>query len=294
MTAKTNLHQLEGCWQPDAEQEVVTRLIGAVATAGITADLPSVVNAYVALKTKPLLLLVGPPQSGKVAVVEALANVLMGASTWRHQVMAGHAWWAGHSGNVALFTEAQTRLNADKILALVEEASAPENAGCLFMACLSRISPAELMEFFTEVAFQLRPEQMMRLPTIHLAEPVPYPSNFRLIGTMDSEYFDWFDEELLSGTTVIRWRGAAAGWVGRPVCPDNVIAGEKEFLRSCLRSEQVALPKLHHVLKGLRQPLAPLLYVESLLETYGVRLPCSVRHEAAVYLAPVDTGVALR
>jgi hypothetical protein len=71
-----------------------------------------------------------------------------------------------------------------------------------------RISPAEVIEFFSAVAFQLWHGQIMRLPAMHLTEPVPYPSNLFLIGTMDRARFDWYEDDLLTRTTVIQWPGA--------------------------------------------------------------------------------------
>ena len=46
--------------QLDGERQTVTRLIRAVAQAGVRAEAISIVNFYVALKSKPLALLTGP------------------------------------------------------------------------------------------------------------------------------------------------------------------------------------------------------------------------------------------
>jgi hypothetical protein len=165
------------------ERQIVARLLGAAASAGLAADPGAIIHFYVALKSKPLMLLAGPSQSGKIALVQCLATALTGGSSWRCQFMPGHAWWAGRSGNVGLFTEAQTRLNTGKILALIEEAQRPENTSRVFVACLTRISPAELEGFFAGTAFQLQRGELMQLPTTHLAEPIPFPPNLMLIGT---------------------------------------------------------------------------------------------------------------
>ncbi len=202
--------------QRDGERQTVACLIKAVAQAGVRADPIAIVNFYVALKSKPLAILTGPAQSGKIALVQSLAQVLTGGDPLRCQMMVGHAWWARASREVALFTEAQTRFNTDKILALIEEAWKPENVNRVFLACLTRISPAELMGFFSEVAFQLRHGQIMRLPTAHLSEPIPYPSNLFLVGTMDKTRLDELADPppCVPGTAMIylanawSWRGA--------------------------------------------------------------------------------------
>ena len=271
--------------QLDGERQTVTRLIRAVARAGVRADPMSIVNFYVALKSKPLALLTGPAQSGKIALVRCLAQVLTGGDPLRCQMMVGHAWWAGASREVALFTEAQTRFNTDKILALVEEAWKPENANRVFLAGLTRISPAELMGFFSEVAFQLRHGQIMRLPTAHLSEPIPYPPNLFLVGTMDTARLGESDEDLLSMTTIIHWAGSEveAAWPSYHV--EAIPNGESEFLRSLVRDERAARLKLQRVL-GKRLPgVWPLVRIEALSRQQMADPPPSAPGEAMIYLA---------
>jgi hypothetical protein len=161
----------------DPELKIITHLIRVTAEVGIQTDPVSIVNFYVALKSKPLAILTGIAQSGKVALVRILAQALIGDDPWRCQMMSGHAWWAGQTGNVALFTDIQTRLNSDKVLNLIEEAGRPENARRVYIACLACISPAELTGFFSELACQLQHGQIMQLPSIHLTQPIAYPSN---------------------------------------------------------------------------------------------------------------------
>ena len=60
------------------ELEIVTRLLDAVAEAGLSMDRNASVNFYVAVKSKPLTLLAGPSQSGKIALVRCLAKELIG------------------------------------------------------------------------------------------------------------------------------------------------------------------------------------------------------------------------
>lgn len=283
--ARTSLLRNYPRAQLDGERQTVTRLIRAVARAGVRADPISIVNFYVALKSKPLALLTGPAQSGKIALVRRLAQVLTGGDPLRCQMMVGHAWWARASREIALFTEAQTRFNTDKILALIEEAWKPENANRVFLACLKRISPAELMGFFSEVAFQLRHGQIMRLPTAHLSEPIPYPPNLFLVGTMDTNRFDSLDEDLLSMTTIIQWAGSEVE-AARPASYVEAFPnGESEFLRSLVRDERAAQLKLQHLLGKRLLGVWPLIRIETLLRRYVVDLPPSVPGEAMIYLA---------
>ncbi len=268
------------------EQEIVDRLISATVESGIQSDPSAIVNFYVALKSKPMVILTGPMSSGKVALVESFMQVLTGGDFIQCQQMDGHAWWAGESGNVGFCTDVQTRFNTTKILCLVEEALQPENAHRVFMACLIRISPAELNGFFSEVAFQIQHERLMRLPYAHLAEPVPYPPNLFMIGTMDTVLYDWSDADLLSGAAIIDWRATTVN--GSQSCSEAIsVLGDSEdiFLRSYIRSERAARVKLHRVLREHSQTLQPLLQLKHVLAAQGIQISRSAMEQVIIYLA---------
>ena len=65
-------------FQVDPEEELVSHLVQSVSRAGICSDPVSVINFYVSLKSKPLAILAGSEQTGKIAMVQCLAHVLMG------------------------------------------------------------------------------------------------------------------------------------------------------------------------------------------------------------------------
>src|SRR3990170_3247405 len=216
--------------QLDYEIQLLARLSEQAGQIGICFDRTAIANFYVALKSKPLAILTGPVQSGKIALVQCLTHTLMGGDCQQCQVMVGHPWSFGNSENLTLFIEAQMSCNTEKLLGLIEEAWRPENTHRVFIACITRISPAELLSFFTEVAFQLRHGQLMRLGDVHFFEPVPFPHNLFLIGTMDTQNFDWWDRDLLSKTTVVQW--PTAGILPCPYQNGIVPTWEGEFLRS--------------------------------------------------------------
>jgi len=271
--------------QSDPEQKIVARLIQATAEVGVQIDPISVVNLYVALKSKPLAILTGIAQSGKVALVRILAQALIGDDSFRCQMMTGHAWWAGQTGNVALFTDMQTRLNSDKVLNLIEEAGRPQNAQRVYIACLTRISPAELAGFFSELACQLQHGQIMQLPSIHLTEPISYPSNLLVIGTMDTVRLEWRDVDLLTKTTIIQWSAVESKLsAGRPTTV-TPLDHDGEFLSSCIRDEWSARLKLLRILGKQAHSIRPVLQIADLLKAHDVPLPDSVICESIIYLA---------
>lgn len=277
-------HQERASTPLDPELKIITHMIRVTAEVGLQTDPASIVNLYVALKSKPLAILTGIAHSGKVALVRILAQALIGDDPWRCQMMSGHAWWAGQTGNVALFTDIQTRLNSDKVLNLIEEAGRPENARRVYMACLAGISPAELTGFFSELAYQLRHGQIMRLPGLHLTEPIPYPPNLLLIGTMDAERLDWHAAELLTKTTLIQWPAVESKLFTGRLTTVMPVDHDGEFLASCIRDESSARLKLLRIL-GNASSLRPMLQIADLLDRHDAPLPDSVIGETVVYLA---------
>ena len=70
------------------ERQIVAHLLSATPGACFAADPGAIINFYVSLKCKPLLLLAGPSQSGKIALVQCLALALTGGNAWAVPVHA--------------------------------------------------------------------------------------------------------------------------------------------------------------------------------------------------------------
>ncbi len=267
------------------ERQIVARLLGAAAGAGLAADPGAIIGFYVAVKSKPMTLLAGPSQSGKIALVQCLALALTGGSSWQCQFMPGHAWWAGQTGDVGLYTEAQTRLNTSKILELIEVAWRSENTSRVFIACLNRISPAELEGYFLDTAFQLQRGELMRLPTAHFAEPVPFPPNLIVIGTLDTDADTISDVASMPETNVIHWNGSRGQPVGYATLSPAELSLEPTFLRSRIRSLRAAGAKLRRVVDPLSPLLTRIRRVDAALRQHGVSGLAAARNEMLTYLA---------
>ena len=126
----------------------------------------------------------------------------------------------------------------------------------------------------------------MQLPSIHLAEPIPYPPNLSLIGTMDTAHFDEWNADLLSMTTVIQWPAVEANPATSDYRTEAVLDGEAEFLHSRVRSKKLARRKLDQILGWRLQPLEPLRRARELLEKSVIRrLPQPIMDEMMIYLA---------
>ena len=283
MTLTTKpLHHTSQSTQTDREAVLIASLHEAMIENAVSVGQADIANFYVALKSKPMAILAGPAQSGKKALVQSLAQSLSEQESLHVQMITGHPWWAEKSDDVASHTGLHTRFSTEKILSIIEEAAQPGNAHQVFIACLTRISPAELLSFFTEVAFQLQNGQIMRLGDTHLSEPIPFPPNLRIIGTMDTLSFNWWDSDLLLSTTVIQW--PQANVLPGPMFNRGVLLEEREFLQSCIRGRDAAYRKVFPILKWQRQPLYPLLQVEAILKRYISSLDLAT-DEVMIYLA---------
>ncbi len=268
--------------QGDHEAGLLASLHKAFHENGVSLDQAEITNFYVALKSKPLAILAGPAHSGKTVLVRGLAQSLSEQDDLRIQMISGHPWWAEGSDDVASNTELHMRYSTEKIMSIIEEAGQPENAHQVFIACLTQITPAELLSFFAEVSYQLQNGQIMRLGDTHLTEPIKFPANLRIIGTMDTNSFDWWDDDLLFSTTVIQWSQETD--IPDPIINQDVILDEYEFLQSCVRGKDAAYNKVYPVLKHQRQPLYTLFQVKANLHRYISCLDLAL-DEVIIYLA---------
>ncbi len=280
--------------QPDEELVTVRRLLQAARTAGIRADRKAIVNTYVSLKSRPFLILTGEKQTGKIELVKRLGHVLTEIPARQCQLFVGHARWAAQSQNVAHFVEMQDRFNRNNLLSLIEEACQRGNENRLFIACLTRISPAELHEYFSTPGFQFWPERA-RIEGAPASAPVPYPPNFRLLGTMDSARFNGWDADLLARTTVIGWAGKRLqSKPGKGLITD-ISSLNRHFLQTRVPSEQAAYARLQHILSGQRHALLPFMQALDLIYRHNVTLPHEVIGRVIRYLANswTDAGEGL-
>ena len=268
--------------QQDPEIELIDRLVDGVARAGFRADRIDLANFYVALKHRPLAILAGPPETGKVALVECLANLLAGNNLQR-QVVQGHAWYAGGKPANTILIGMHARMITEKLLFTIEEASQPENAQQVFIVGLTHISPAELRSCFTEVGNQVRHKQIMRIGDAHLSEPIPFPPNLLLIGTLDTNNLGSWDEDLLSGATIVRW--CAEAGISQAADGNQSQNRGREFMRSSLRDSRKAYKKLLSVMVGIKQPFQIVMLLRSVFRTHGIELPPALLNEVILYLA---------
>ena len=267
----------------DAELELIDRLAAAVVEVGARDDRINVANLYVALKHRPMAIVAGPVGTGKAALVRCLATLLAGGNGLQIQVLSGHAWYAGVSPCSTVLIGMHNRLITEKLLVVIDEALQPENAQRVFVVGLLHISPAELLSFFTQVAYQVQHGRIMRIGDAHLSAPIPFPPNLLLIGTLDTEDFFWWDEDLLSGATVIEWTANVSAQ--QPVAAVDSRNLSRELIHSSVRSNQEACEKLFSVAHGTKQPLRSIMLAQSVIQANGLKFSPAMLDEVILYVA---------
>jgi hypothetical protein len=270
---------------PDVELMLIEDILTQISRSGLSITPIWVSNFLVALKSKPLIILTGPPESAKETLVDGFSTVLIGSDPYQYQTMVGHPWWASQTRDIATYTQTQSRFNTLKLETMIEEARISENQDRFFIAELIKISPGELHEYFTEMAFQLKHGQLMRLPTSHFSEPVPFPLNLSIVGTMDTIKFDWLDRDLLSQATIIDCAPVKSASViphgdltRDPIC-------EKILIQSSIRDPQKAFRKLFIMLRRHPSALLPFLQVKQILQKFRSIYVGNSLVEGIIYLA---------
>lgn len=270
--------------KPDRERRLVASFVEQVRSDGVQAETADLVNLYVSLKSKPLAVLVGPSQQGKLALARSFAQTFVGESP-QFQIMSGHAYWASGSDQVSLYTEAQAHNNGEKILKLVDEANLARNSRRLYIACLSKISPAELETFFSTREIQTGKNPGLYFPCAHPAGTAPLPDNLLMIGTMDTDSFKWWNPELFNHTNLILWPEAEIHPGETKIQPDTKPREQAEFLKDSIRTIRPARFKLGRILGYGFKGLEPVHRIRVVLESHQVRLRDDFTDGILIYLA---------
>jgi hypothetical protein len=221
---------------------------------------------YIALKSKPAAILVGPAGSGKLAAARALGSRLAKADDTCFQQMVGHAWWASRSAGVALFTEAQQRFNREKMLAMIEDDAAAPDGERLRVALLSRISPAEWSEM-AGLTTLVAPEISCPVPGVDPRRRA-VSSGILLMATADVAAPAPWDPELLRTVSILSWgrhdEGRSPG--------DSTWPREEavRFKREIVRAPRSALRRLRGLAGWRDERLGPLLAIARAMQSCGV------------------------
>lgn len=279
------------------EQNLVDQIVNRIKLAGFDANRNAIVNLYVMLKSKPIVLLVGPSGGFKSKIVECFAEILTEGNPLRYQIMQGHPWWATQTGDVVQFATMQACFTDQQLLTIIDEALQPENKDAVYLVCLDHISLAELSNIFTNPSVQSK-GLIDRLPTISSQQAIPLPSNLLLMGTMDTSDTWQISNELYLHTAIIQWPRIMTKKpienFDSPSVDWNIDNQGKNFLEFVIRDKQQAWEKIAAIKKQQKIDLQTWQILEELYHEHEYEC----LNDTVIYLANAwdyqETGLFAR
>lgn len=268
--------------RPMDEHRAIVSILELLGQAGVHASPLDVVTFFVALKAKPLVIVVGPGGTGKVSLVRNAASALGSGDIFRYQEMVGHAWW---SAGCSLLAQAQARFNVEKILAFAEETLLCRDSGRLRMACLAHISSAEMTLIFAELAPQIRRGWVRKIGGNILPRRAPFPMNLTLVGTLDDGPTHGWDLALFPQVAVVQWSPERPRL---PIVPSAGIPAQSLGLplRSLsVRTAHAASRKLRQIRGYPPDGLKPVIQLARSLEGSSMPAPSRIIGEVLIFVA---------
>jgi len=162
-----------------------------------------IANLWVALKSKPALLLMGPKESIRDRLAIGLAKTISGSQAERCLLLQGHPWWAAKAPNQAQFIQAQQRYTTLRLRWFLDWVADPQSEADLFFAIMLDVSRAELHQYFVDLARQERSIGGVQLPLDFPLLPTRYPDRLYWLATFDPRRTIWMDPRVLNAATIV-------------------------------------------------------------------------------------------
>lgn len=256
--------------------------IHALSQVGISHD--AAVGIWVALKSKPAIVLCGPDGSGKKTFTLSVAKTIVGDTDGRLLQFQGHPWWATNGKNPGLFTRAQQQLTTYRLRAFLDEAVTAQTSANLFFAVFHKISRAELSSFLLPMPAHFPSGGLIRLPSDLADETTLLPGNVYLLATMDTGV-QWSDPEgnrnvcvLFNLKTSLAKKPESIR--GAPLTPTNL----QPVLHASRRFDPKLAWKNVPIYQSGLDPLQPIRETYALLRRHGIRSHIDWIRDAYLYL----------
>ncbi len=188
-----------------AEREATEALADALLPLGLSRE--DAVGIWIALKSKPALLLAGSHPPDKDTLAMEIGKTIVGGSSERSLRLQGHPWWAGKPGSTGQLVLAQERLTSLRLAAFLEGAIRWERFPGLHFVLLLGISRAELDPYLVSLPQNLRHD--LRRP--QGSQRKGRPASVYVLATSDLMGEHLEEGELLDACSVILLQFAAAG-----------------------------------------------------------------------------------
>jgi len=255
-----------------AEQETIRRLTHAADSA--TARLLTAI--YVALKTYPCLILSGRAGAGKAALVQHLANAIVGEAPGQ-LIRIGSANWATRSGQYDYFRDLHTRFGDSQLSEVLSEAQSPQGTGKLYIVFFDGLAPDELFHYVHK-RLHLLPFAVESVPALSV------PTNVWFIATVHHpQQLSARDAQILTHAQQINM---SAYRRSLPPLPPPPVGLQRAALQDTVRDAVAARDRLRIVFGQPQLPqLNPSTHITNFLRWYGITPVNTLDNDMWLFLA---------
>ena len=277
----TSLHR-----QPVTERGILNHIVAYLIASGLQTEPGEIVNYYVALKSKPFVILVGSPEASRT-MARLFAEALVGSPSPQFQSVSAHPWWAGGTQNVGFFARGHELFNALRFTQFVQMAEAITSASMPCFWCLFNMSPAEIECYFCDFARPIqRGGEQLYLSCFQGHRPIELPPNLYVTGTFDTQNGYCFSESVLKTATIVEWAVLSSDDTCHAEASDPPSpVYQRAFVHLAVREPEAVKERLRLTLKDERRATEPLDEISWLLWTHGIELSPTATELGQRYIA---------
>ena len=275
------------------ERDLLTYIEARIAAQGFTYPPLAVRDYYLALKTKPFVILAGLSGTGKTRLTELLAEALTDNLSAQYRLLPVRPDWTDATPLLGFFNLLAGEYVPTPFLDLLTEAGRAENREHAFFVCLDEMNLARVEHYFADVLSAM--ETRARTIPLHAGRTIRIPSNVFVTGSVNvDEATHPFSKKVLDRANTLEFTevrfGRYADGKGRrrkEPLPD-ITAAERQrlFLGARARDVREAQEKLSAIKATYPdRVLGVLSSLNELLAPRGMHFGYRVRDEVLMYLA---------
>ena len=275
------------------EADLLEYIEGFIAAQGFTYPELAVRDYYIALKTKPFVILAGLSGTGKTRLTELIAEAIAGDVAAQYRILAVRPDWTDATALLGYYNVLTETYTSTPFLDLLRAANRPENAGRAYFVCLDEMNLARVEHYLADLLSAMETRQ--RALHLHGAESVVLPPNVHLTGSVNvDEATHPFSRKVLDRANTIEFsqvrlsQPAGAQAHHHPASLPEIAPRERQRLFLSARARDFADAEARLRTLGadyperLREVLSAL---NEMLEPRGFHTGYRVRDEASAYVA---------
>jgi len=279
------------------EEDLLAHLEAYIAGQGFVYPPLTIRNYYVALKTKPFVILCGISGTGKTQLTRLFAEALTGDLAAQYRLLPVRPDWTDSTALLGFWNVLagpEGRYVSTRFLDFLREAGRPENAGRSYFVCLDEMNLARVEHYFAD--FLSAMESPDRTVPLHGDMAVRIPPNFFVTGSVNVDETTFtFSRKVLDRANTIEFgvvdfsvlgvRSEVSGQQTQHSIPDTQHL-QSLFLGSRVLDVAAAQRKLNALEPAfVRRALETLTALNEALAVSQLPFGYRVRDEVLMYLA---------